>query len=92
MKTPKTFHRHLSEMQKDEKFSARFDEEKRLLALSIEIAEFRQQQGLSQKELAEKSGISQQHISKLERGENFNITTFLKVCHALGVNVALQAA
>ncbi|OGU14600.1 MAG: hypothetical protein A2X61_05975 [Ignavibacteria bacterium GWB2_35_12] len=44
-----------------------------------------QKEGFSQKELAYKSGITQQQLSKIEKGENCNIYTFLKVCNALGL-------
>jgi transcriptional regulator with XRE-family HTH domain len=54
------------------------------------MAEFRQSQNLTQTELAKRSGITQQQLSKLERGENCNITTFLKVCNTLGIEIMLR--
>jgi transcriptional regulator with XRE-family HTH domain len=46
--------------------------------------------GMSQKELAEKAGITQQQLSKIENGDNCNIYTLMKVCKALGFKLTLS--
>jgi HTH-type transcriptional regulator / antitoxin HipB len=86
-----SFRSHLNEMMKNEEFAKRFEEEKRALGLSIQIAEQREKQGISQTELAKRSGISQQQVSKLEHGLNCNMATFIKVCRALGLNMELKS-
>ena len=49
-------------------------------------ARLRLKRGLTQEELAEKSGFSQQYISDLERGKrNPTIVTIYELAQALGV-------
>lgn len=86
----KSFGSHLDKLKRNPEFSVLFEEEKKRLSLAIRIAEFRQLQNLTQIELAKRSGITQQQLSKLERGENCNITTFLKVCNTLGIEIMLR--
>ena len=87
-----TFKSHLKELMKNPEFANGYEEEKCRVGLAIKLAEYRQLQKLSQTELAKRSGITQQQLSKLERGENCNISTFLKVCHTLGLEVMLSSA
>lgn len=54
--------------------------------LGKKIKEYRQVQGISQEELAEKLDISQQTLSKIECGKNFlTAETLEKVLSVLGV-------
>jgi transcriptional regulator with XRE-family HTH domain len=49
-------------------------------------ARIRREKGLTQEQLAEKSGLSQQYISGLEQGKrNPTIVTLFEVATALGV-------
>lgn len=49
----------------------------------------RKERGWTQEELAERSGLSQQYISGLERGRrNPTILTLFELAQALGVNPA----
>ena len=45
-----------------------------LQTLSSEINEMRTQKGMTQKELANKAGITQQQLSKVELGANCNMS------------------
>ena len=58
--------------------------------MGYRIREIREAQGLSQSELAEKSGIARATIWRLETGENEETTTktLLKIADALGVTVS----
>jgi DNA-binding XRE family transcriptional regulator len=87
----KTFKNHLRETLKDKKFKEAYDEEKELLALSLAMHEARKKAGLSQAEIAEKAHLTQQQVSKIEKGENCNIMTCMKVSHAIGFKIGLQA-
>ena len=50
-------------------------------------ARFRLEKGLTQEQLSERSGLSQQYISDLERGKrNPTIVTIYEVACALGVS------
>ena len=86
----KTFRKQLKEELKDEIFSQSFNEERELLALSMKILEERNKRGISQKDLAKKAHVTQQQLSKVENGINCNITTFLKVCGALGLKINVE--
>lgn len=56
-----------------------------------EIIKLRLQQGLSQKELAEKVGTKQSAISRLENGSyNPSIAFLSKVAHALGKEIKID--
>jgi HTH-type transcriptional regulator / antitoxin HipB len=85
------FKDHLNEELKDPQFKKAFDEEKHLLELGLLITEAREQRGLSQRELALKSHVTQQQLSKIENGINCNLLTFIKVSSALGLDFTLSA-
>lgn len=52
------------------------------------LKELRKAKGITQKELAQKMGCSQQGISKLEHyNNNTTLDTFLSYCHYLGIDV-----
>lgn len=56
-----------------------------------QIRDIRKKQGLSQKELAQKLGISQQVISRIEKGgENISLLTLKIISNALGKKVAIS--
>ena len=86
----RSFRNHLKEKLKDERFRRIYKEEKQLAELSLKIYHLREQMGLSQKEVARRATITQQQLSKVENGINCNMTTFLKVCHALDLNIELE--
>ena len=86
----KTFKKHLNSELNDKQFRESYQEEKELLDIAFEISERRNKLGLSQKELSQKAHITQQQLSKVESGVNCNMTTFLKVCHALNLTVGLK--
>ena len=58
------------------------------MPLDSEIRRLRELAGLSQAELAEKIGVNQSFISKLERGESARLgaDVLFALCDALGVN------
>ena len=85
----KTFRQHLRTKLVDPSFQDVYEEERRLLELSLRVLEARKQAGLSQQQLAQKAQITQQQLSKIEHGMNCNMTTFLRVCAALGLNIEI---
>ena len=53
------------------------------------LREFRESAGLSQKELADKIGATQQNISYLETGHrDGKLSTWRKICDVLNVNMS----
>jgi DNA-binding XRE family transcriptional regulator len=87
----KSYRDHLAGEIANPEFRKIYEEEKYLLELGLRIAETRQELGISQKELAEKSRITQQQLSKIENGYNCNLLTFIKVSSTLGLSVNLSA-
>ena len=85
------FRDHLNEELKNPEFKKLYEEEKHLLELGMAIAEAREQKGLSQKELAQQSQVTQQQLSKIENGINCNMLTFIKVSSALGLGLTVSA-
>jgi transcriptional regulator with XRE-family HTH domain len=51
------------------------------------LKRLREAAGLSQNELADKAGLSQQLVSQLERGVNRTTRTLPQLAHALGVTI-----
>lgn len=81
---------HLETKLSDGRFRTLFREEKQLARLSMQILEIRERLGLSPQEVADRAQVTRQELSKLERGADCNVSTFLKVCNALGVIVELE--
>lgn len=62
------------------------------LKIGQKIREVRSQKGWGQKKLADKTGLSQQHISFLERGTlNFSLETLIKILKILNLEIKIQA-
>ena len=56
-----------------------------------QISNMRREQGLSQKKMASKLGVSQQLISRIEKGrENISLSTLNNISRALGKKVAVD--
>jgi transcriptional regulator with XRE-family HTH domain len=86
----KTFRKHLNKKLEDKEFKQLYDEEREMLEISIQILNARKNLGISQQELAKKAHITQQQLSRIESGMNCNLSTFLRVCHALQVKLDLS--
>jgi len=85
------FKDHLKEEMKNPQFKKAFEEEKYLLELGMVITKTREKLGLSQTELAQKSHVTQQQLSKIENGYNCNLLTLIKVSSTLGLDITLSA-
>jgi len=86
----RTLKEHLNSKIKDKSFKEKFKEEKELVNISLELQTLREKKGLSQSDLAKKAHVTQQQLSKIENGINCNLTTFLKVCHALDLEISIK--
>ncbi|MCL2193340.1 MAG: helix-turn-helix transcriptional regulator [Treponema sp.] len=85
------FKDHLDEKMKCDKFKKAYEEEKHLLELGLAISQAREQQGITQSELAQKCSVTQQQLSKIENGVNCNLLTFIRVSSALGLDLTVSA-
>ena len=77
----------LDKKMQDPEFREAFEEFEQSFKIAQHLAILRKQQGLTQKELAEKAHTSQSAIARLESGQHKNLTlAFLhKVSYALGL-------
>ena len=81
---------HLKEKLKDPYFKELHELEEQKLKIVKHIISYRIKNELSQKELADKVGVTQQHISKIENGEFSSISTLEKVLLFIGLTVRMN--
>jgi HTH-type transcriptional regulator/antitoxin HipB len=84
------FDKYLKEQLKDPKFKEFYEEERELLEMAYRLNEERKKQGKSQGDIARKANLTQQQFSRVENGDNCNIMTYLKACHAVGLRMELR--
>ena len=84
MKGARRFQDYLKNQLKNEEFRKAFEEEDVIARLAIEIARIRDEQGMTQKDLARRLRTSQQMVSRLENPTNqsFSLVTLLKLARA----------
>lgn len=82
---------HLTKKLKDPHFKELYELEVQKLAIVKRIVDYRIKHKLSQALLAKRVGVTQQYISKIERGEFSNIATLEKVLLHLGYTMRLKA-
>ena len=82
---------HLKEKLKDPYFKELYELEEQKLKIVKRIIEYRVKNKLSQKQLAGRVGVTQQHISKIENGEFSNISTLERVLLFIGLTVRMSA-
>ena len=59
-------------------------------SIGKQLAELRQQKGLTIRQLAELSGVNYSNIGKIERGAyNVSIDILSKICNSIDVNIQL---
>ena len=81
MKDVRRFRDRLEADLKEPKFKKAFDEADFYVCLAVRIAKLREEQGLSQQELAKRLHTSQQMVSRLESADNrsFSLRTLMKL-------------
>lgn len=92
MKRKTDFDRYLEEQLKDKDFADRFKKAGQAWDVALQLASLRKKSGLSQKELAEKVGTSQQQISRLESPayEGHSLSMLRRVTEILGAIVKVE--
>ena len=81
---------HLNEKLKDSYFKELYELEEQKLEIVKKIIDYRIKNNLTQKQLAKKVNVTQQHISKIENGEFSSIITLEKVLLAIGYTVKMR--
>ena len=89
MKQQTNFDAYLEDQLKDEDFAARFKRAGEAWDVALQLAALRNEAGLSQKELAQRVGTSQQQISRLESPsyEGHSLSMLRRVTEALGATL-----
>ena len=82
---------HLKEKLKDPYFRELHELEEQKLGIVKRIVEYRIKHGLNQKQLADRVGVTQQHISKIESGDFASVMTLEKALLAIGYTVQIRA-
>jgi len=76
---------------KNEAIKAEYDEMETIYEVKNQLIEFRNQLGISQKELAEMVGTKQSAISRLESGNyNPSVEFLSRVAHAMGGHLQIS--
>ena len=82
--------KHLKEKLKDPYFKELYELEEQKLDIVKRIVDYRVKHGLNQKQLAQRVGVTQQHISKIEGGDFANVMTLEKLLLAIGYTVQMK--
>lgn len=84
MKGARRFRDRLNKDLKDPEFRKAFDEEEVYASLAIEIAKLREEENLTQRELARILHTTQQNVSRLEDVHNrsYTLHTLIKLAEA----------
>ena len=94
MRKPKirTFQEHLKNELKNPEFRQHFEEERRALSLAMKIADLRQKNGWTQKDLAKEMGTSQQVVSRIESGsyDGFTLKTLERIAEATKTHLRID--
>ena len=83
------FRDFLNEQIKDESFAKEYQEASQALELGIEIAMRREELGLTQKELANRTAIKQPMIARIEKGQIPTLPTLQKIAQALDSSITI---
>ncbi len=85
------FNQYLTEQLKDSSFKAEYDALEAEFAIIQAMITARQKTGMTQKQLAERTGIHQSDISKLERGNgNPSLRTLSRLAEGLGMKLKVE--
>jgi DNA-binding XRE family transcriptional regulator len=70
---------------------ARVESETEAILTGLRLAELRAEQRLTQVQVAEKLGTTQENVSRIERAEDTQLSTIRRYVEALGGNLELHA-
>lgn len=87
----KTFDSYLQEKLKNPEFKAEYDALEPEFSIMQAMIDARKESGLTQKELSEKTGITQADISRLEKGNaNPSLKTLQRLAAGMNMRVRLE--
>ena len=87
----KTHRKYLKKQLADETFAREFEREKKRLRIAYDIQLARKRLSLTQQALAEKAGVTQQMVSRIENAATANMAhgSVCRIAAALGMDVGL---
>ncbi len=86
-----TFDNYLNEQLKDPAFKAEYDALEPEFAIIQAMVDARKSSGLTQKQLAQRTGIAQADISKLENGNaNPSLRTLRRLAAGMGAKLKIE--
>ncbi len=81
----------VNELRKDNEFNETYLEIEKEYELIRQVVDTRKQIGMTQKNLADKVGISQQEISRFEREKHIpKLSNFIRILDALGLEMKIE--
>ncbi|WP_293556777.1 MULTISPECIES: helix-turn-helix domain-containing protein [Phascolarctobacterium] len=85
------FDKYLDEQLQNPEFKKEWDENELEYQLMMMILKARNEQNLTQSELAERTGIRQSNISRIEKGQALpSISTLCKIARGLGKQLQIK--
>lgn len=85
------FDKYLDEQLQNPEFKKEWDENELEYQLMVMILKARNEQNLTQSELAERTGIRQSNISRIEKGQALpSISTLCKIARGLGKQLQIK--
>ncbi len=85
------FDTYLKEQMADPEFKKEWDSSELEYQLMMMILKARNEQNLTQSELARRTGIRQSNISRIEKGQALpSISTLCKIAHGLGKRLQIK--
>lgn len=83
--------RYLAEQLADEEFRAAWEQQAAERMLMCSILDAREQEGLTQSELARRCGMRQGNLSRIECGAgNPSLSTLQRIAHGLGRELVIE--
>lgn len=85
------FDKYLKKQMDDPEFKKAWDNSELKYQLMIMVLKDRNEQNLTQSDLAERTGLRQSNISRIENGQAMpSITTLSKIAHGLGKQLQIK--
>lgn len=86
------FNDYLEQRLQNPVFKQGFDKEMTKLESAVALMKLREEQGLSQRELARLAHVPQSTIARIEKGANTSVDTLIKIASALGKELKISFA
>lgn len=75
---------------KDPEFAKNYRAEKERSASALALYYAREEAGLTQADLAERAGVPQSTIARIERGDNVTFDKLAEIAHAMGKTICVE--